>query len=120
MFKYLFLFFSLFVPVKISTLNNFKIPFLSSSHLVAIASPGGTSSKLHDNLEPLPEGCTVNTDTVTHNDGSTTEIVTITMTKKERRDKHGRVIKVTDTSRPDFQAVNDMFFNDPPPQRSEK
>lgn len=112
MFKYLLLCFSLFSPMKISWLRNFKTFYSYDNQIVCMVPPlGATSSKIVDNEQSLKEGCEINSEIVHHNDGNTTEIITVTFTKKIKRDKHGNVIKETDTSQRMYQSARNSFFS---------
>ena len=112
MLKYLFLCLSLFVPVKISKLSSYSSVHNDSSQLIAMAPPpGGAYSRMNNDLESLKEGATIKSEKITHNNGDTTELITITITKKEVRNSKGEVVKVTDLSKPEIQSAKKIFFD---------
>lgn len=60
--------------------------------------------------ESLKKGCEVNCEVITYKNGNTVENVSVTFTKKVKRDKNGEIIKQTNISLPRFQSVRKMFF----------
>jgi len=105
--KYLFLLFSLLVPVKISQLSSHRYFHQYPSQLIAMVPPpsGGAHLSMNNDIESLKEGSTITSEEITHNNGSTTKVTIITMTKKEVRNNRGEVVKVTDLSKPEFQSA---------------
>ena len=83
--KFLFLFFPLLVPVRISQLSNSRHFYVQPSHLITMAPPppGGAHSRMNNNFKSLKEGATIKSEKITHNNGNTTEFITITITKKK-------------------------------------
>ena len=81
MLKYLFLCFSFFAPVKMSTLRSFKLFQLYNNQIVAMVPPPGG----HVSRQPLKKiqtpGCSLNIISVNHPDGSREERQTLTCTK---------------------------------------
>ena len=114
MLKYLLLCFSLFTPVRMDMLRNFK-PFHScNSQIIAMTPPpGGISSAMvdDDKFLSLKEGCRIDSEVVHHDNGGTTEVVSVTFIKEVKRDKHGNVVRETDTSTPRYQSARKSFFS---------
>lgn len=92
MLRYLFLCFSLFMPMRISTLRSLKT-FQSYNNWIVcmVPPPGAHSSKMADSGKLLEGGCEVNSEIVYHDNGDT-----------------------TDTTRPDFESGKNMFFGSAP------
>ena len=112
MFKYLFLCFNLLAPVKISTMRSFKTLHSYNSQIVCMVFPfGDVAPKGIKNSYPSKEGCDMTSEIIHHNDGNTTEIISVSFTKKIKRDKDGNVIKETDTSQPMYQSAKKSFFS---------
>ena len=115
MFKYLFLCFNLLAPVKISTMRSFKTLHSYNSQIVCMVPPAGDiPSKMVNSAATPSQGCRTSSQTTHNRDGSTTETVTVTCTKKVKRDKDGNVIKETDTSQPRYESGKNTFFNPAP------
>ena len=110
MLRYLFLCFSLFMPMRISTLRSLKTFQSYNNRIVCmVPPPGAHSSKMADSGKLPEEGCEVNSEIVYHDNGDTTETISITLTKKIKRDQQGNVIKETDTSQPIYKSARDFF-----------
>ena len=112
MFKYLFLCFSLFAPIKIPALRN---PHLSSSHtgqLVAMVPPppGDIPSKMANSAATPGEGCRVTSQTTYHSNGSSTTTDTITCSKKTKKNSKGEVVKKSNLSSGKYKAAQNDFF----------
>ena len=112
MLKYLFLCFSLFVPIKISALRN---PHLSSSYtaqLVAMVPPppGDIPSKMANSAATPGEGCRATSQTTYHNDGSYTITDTMTCSKKTKKNSKGEVVKKSNLSSGKYKSAHNNFF----------
>ena len=111
MFKYLLLCLGLLMPIKLPQPRAFRAFASCNSQIVAMVPPPGiATSKNHEGNQLPEEGCEINSEVVHHNNGGTTEIVSVTFTKKIKRDKSGNIVKETDTSQPRYQKVRDIFF----------
>ena len=111
MLKYLFLCFSLLVPAKVSAGGNFGKFYPKNTQIICMAPPPGNSySKVSESTRLPKEGCETNSETIYHSNGDTTENISITFTKEIKRDRHGNVIRESDTSRGGFSSANKSFF----------
>lgn len=114
MLRYLFLCFTLFPTMKIATLRNFKTFHFYNHQVICMVPPGDLVSKAVNSATTPNQGCRTSSQTRHNRDGTTTEHVTITCSKKIKRDKRGNVIKETDTSQPRYQSGQNTFFNPAP------
>ena len=115
MLRYLFLCFSLFMPMRISTLRSLKTFQSYNNRIVCmVPPPGDLPSKMLNSAATPSKGCRTSSQ-ITHNrDGTTTERITMTCNKEVKRDQEGNVVKQTDTTRPDFESGKNMFFGSAP------
>ena len=99
------------MPIKLPQPRAFRAFASCNSQIVAmVPPPGGLSSKIINSAATPSQGCRTTSQTIHHRNGTTTETVTVTCNKKIKRDKHGRIIKQTDTSQPRYQSAQNGFF----------
>ena len=115
MLRYLLVCVSLFAPMKAFGLRSFNRSYSDTSQIVCMVPPlGAKPSKMVDNHKSLPleEGCRIESEVVHHDNGHTTETISVTFTKEVKRDKEGNVIKSTDISKPRYQKARKSFFEE--------
>ena len=112
--RYLFLLFSLFMPVKISPLSSHRYFYHYPSQLVAMVPPppGDLPSKALNSAATPSQGCRSSSSTTYKKDGSSIVTTTITCTKQEKQDKEGKTVKKSDTSSPKYSVAQKNFFGD--------
>lgn len=99
MFKYLFLCFSLLMPVKVSAAGNFEKFYPKNTRIACMTPPpSDLPSKVANSAAAPLQGCRTTSQTNHHHNGSTTQTINITCSKKVKRDSKGNVIRESDTA----------------------
>nr|AYR06196.1 hypothetical protein [Renouxia sp.] len=112
MIKYFGFLMSLLNPFGFIQSGAFVQSSVSKPSVVAMApSPGDLPSKMANSAATPSEGCRHATQSQIHQDGSRTETVTMTCSKKRKYDKAGNLVKETDTSKPKYETAKSLFFD---------
>ena len=72
---------------------------------------GNMTSKVINSAASPTEGCRTRSEIIDHNNETTTEVVTMTCSKKIKRDKNDNIKTQSDTSKPKYKKSINRFTN---------